>query len=64
MPEHPERKSAVIYPFPSRPRVAGGDLRQKLRDPATPGTGYPATTFGSGWYHDAAIRESAPDRKP
>lgn len=64
MPENPERKSAVIYQFTQRPRGTVGDLRQRDRTAATPAHGYTVAPCGSGWYHDAAIRESAPDRKP
>lgn len=64
MPEHPERKSAVIYQFTPRPRVAATDLRHRGGTTATPAPGLPMVPCGSGWYHDAAIRESVPDRKP
>lgn len=64
MPEHPERKSAVIYTFTPRPRGGLADVRNRDRVTPTPNTGFPTAPCGSGWYHDAAIRENAPDRKP
>jgi hypothetical protein len=64
MPDEPVRQSAVIIPFQARPRGAASDTRLRERGPAPPAAGYPAAPCGSGWYHDAAIRESTPDRKP
>lgn len=64
MPENPERKSAVIYQFTQRPRATAADPRHRDRALAPPAHGYTVAPCGSGWYHDAAIRESAPDRKP
>jgi uncharacterized protein DUF2735 len=58
------RPTAVIYEFPIRnPRVSGFrhddrtalDARQQR---------LPTVEFGSGWYHDAAIRDAERPRKP
>ncbi|PSC03579.1 DUF2735 domain-containing protein [Alsobacter soli] len=55
------RETAVILPFRNR---AGSGVR------AMPAAGQqpapkepPPIEFGSGWYHDAAIREADPERR-
>ena len=47
--------SAKIYQFPVKPRTA-----VKPPHAANPplASQVPATAFGSGWYHDEAIREA------
>lgn len=58
MTDHPSRETAKIYQFPIRPRTqkTRSALVAKPADARTPN--YPRTDSGSGWYHDAAIREA------
>lgn len=50
--------SAKIYQFPVRGRKAAGDDREQIK-PVTDPRFQPVLgdTFGSGWYHEAAIEE-------
>ena len=55
------RESAKIYAFPARVRTAVaassfGEQAKPVADLAS--KRLPKTTFGSGWYHDAAIEEA------
>ena len=54
------RESAKIYAFPTRVRTAAvvglGEQAAPVADLAS--KRLPKTTFGSGWYHDAAIEEA------
>jgi hypothetical protein len=46
-------ESAKIYQFPLRGRFAGrGSVEQPMS-----AASYSSPSFGSGWYHDEAIRE-------
>jgi uncharacterized protein DUF2735 len=47
-----ERESATIYQFPLRGRYAAS---AKASEPAATA---PRIVFGTGWYHDEAIREA------
>ena len=57
--------SARIYQFPAGKRMAPGD-----RSHAAGSTDVPASApvasgdCGSGWYHDAAIKDARKPRKP
>ncbi len=54
------RESATIHPFPaSRVRKAGSVAAGDRSRPVTDLRMYqlPLVEFGSGWYHDNAIRE-------
>ncbi|HSI41533.1 MAG TPA: DUF2735 domain-containing protein [Xanthobacteraceae bacterium] len=58
------RPSATIYAFPKggRASIAGNRGTDRLlRELAE--LNLPATSFGSGWYHDAAIQDAEPVRK-
>ena len=54
------RESAKIYAFPTRVRRAAvvslGAQSKPVADLSS--KRLPKTTFGSGWYHDAAIEEA------
>jgi Protein of unknown function (DUF2735) len=53
-----ETGTAKIYPFPIRPRATKAVQRDGQRKVAEIGSGrLPQTDFGSGWYHDAAIKD-------
>lgn len=61
MPDATPRKSATILSFDEKARA----LRARQgRPPAVQQAPVPAVVFGSGWYHDEAIREADPTRKP
>jgi len=52
------RASAKIYPFPPRPRAAGGRIRGSGSLAAEPRPSpYPVVDCGSGWYHEAAMQD-------
>jgi hypothetical protein len=58
MNEAPQRESAKIYQFPaggrgskSTGRVPQGKIKELSAQ-------YAVTDYGSGWYHDAAVREA------
>src|ERR1700738_327640 len=58
--------SAKIYQFPAGGRAALGGRRHDETTP-TADQGLPRVSeaaFGGGWYHEAAIQESEPERKP
>jgi hypothetical protein len=55
-----EQKTAKIYTFPVQRRMNAAAMRARLEAEARQ---YPATDFGSGWYHDDAIaRANKPGR--
>jgi hypothetical protein len=57
------RESAKIYQFPPRGAASGDSRRPKSKSIVeAKAAQYSGVSFGSGWYHDAAIRES--DRTP
>lgn len=61
----PHRETARIYAFAPRSRLVPGTRRPGAKPvSARPDTGPPACDFGAGWYHDAAILDSDPARKP
>ena len=55
-----QRESAKIYQFPIRTRPAVGDHRDaRPARPLPSCRAMPAPSFGSGWYHDSAIRRTS-----
>ena len=62
MPTSFGRESAKIYTFPLGGRPLVGGSRQAK--PAAPQPQIVGDSFGSGWYHEAAIREDERTRKP
>jgi hypothetical protein len=57
--ENFSQESARIYRFPATGRRTSDSRREdsnSVIDGSAPRV--PATTFGSGWYHEAAIQES------
>jgi uncharacterized protein DUF2735 len=58
--------SAKIYQFPAGGRAAlGGRRHDETAPTADQGLSRASeAAFGGGWYHEAAIRESEPERKP
>ncbi len=62
MAEGTERRSAVIYHFPVRPKApCASGLGRLDSDRAGPAP-LPPIVYGSGWYHDEAIQEAARER--
>jgi hypothetical protein len=60
------RESARIYTFPTLKRqadVAAARLSARSGADLEPSAKAIAASGGSGWYHDAAIEEAAPERK-
>ena len=57
-----ERGSAVIYAFPPRGRFATARGEQKSTTTLAPERAV-KVAWGSGWYHDEAIREAEQARK-
>jgi hypothetical protein len=57
------RETAKIYQFPVR-RPPNADARRQRSKPAADlnSTQLPEVEFGSGWYHDAAIRDAERNR--
>jgi hypothetical protein len=53
------RMSATIYQFPPRGRVATSSARLDDRKIAE-SLPRPASSYGSAWYHEAAIQEDRP----
>jgi hypothetical protein len=64
MTESSYRETAKIYAFPARGRVAAGTRRDEAKSTAERAPRVLATDFGSGWYHEAAVKDSEPGRKP
>ena len=56
-----ERGSAKIYQFPVGGRSRAGTQRN---DSNGAQTAMPRITFGSSWYHEEAVQEAQPSRKP
>jgi hypothetical protein len=58
------RESAKIYQFPTRASPGGSGLRGKTKVAADLKTvQLPEVSFGSGWYHEAAIRDADRNQK-
>ena len=57
-----ERETAKIYQFVLRDRTARTGQRDRHKQSAESARLAP-TEFGSGWYHDAAVQDSAPASK-
>ncbi len=58
------RESAKIFLFPTRARLAADARRAKTKSVVDLKTIQIAeVSFGSGWYHDAAIREDERNHK-
>jgi hypothetical protein len=62
MPTSFGRESAKIYSFPLGGRRPAVGSRQAK--PVPPQPPVISDTFGSGWYHEAAIRDDERTRKP
>lgn len=56
-------ETAKIYAFPLKRRVADAHAQSAVRGGARSTNSYPVPEFGSGWYHDAAIKEVSPEGK-
>ena len=57
------RESAKIYPFPVRGPAQASKRIEKVKAVAgLKSTQYAEVVFGSGWYHEAAIRDA--ERSP
>ena len=61
MDQHAQTQSAKIYAFPARVRTSAAGSRAVAQPSLTPVIFSPvaSTSFGSGWYHEAAIEEEA-----
>jgi hypothetical protein len=58
------RESAKIYQFPTRASLGGTGLRGKTKPAADlKMVQLPEASFGSGWYHEAAIRDADRNQK-
>ena len=58
------RESAKIYQFPTRTPLSGNALRGKTKSTADLKTvQLPEVSFGSCWYHEAAIRDADANQK-
>jgi hypothetical protein len=58
------RESAKIYQFPARTALGGNGLHGKTKSTADLKTvQLPEVSFGSGWYHEAAIRDADRNHK-
>jgi uncharacterized protein DUF2735 len=57
--------SAKIYQFPARGRASlGGRKHDESKPTADQGLSRASeAAFGGGWYHEAAIQDSEPERK-
>jgi hypothetical protein len=64
MADGTERRSAVIYSFPARPKAACASGKGRLDSDRAGPAHLPPTVFGSGWYHDEAIREAREGGSP
>ena len=60
-----QSKTAKIYQFPLN-RRKGADASQRPETGGQPANSrnLPATEFGSGWYHQAAVQDAQGPRKP
>ena len=52
------QESAKIYQFPARGRKAVDGRTEEIQSRGRSGAARFAPSFGSGWYHEAAIQES------
>jgi len=58
------RESAKIYQFPTRAPPSGDGRRGKTKSAVDLKTvQFAEVSFGSGWYHDAAIRDADRNHK-
>jgi hypothetical protein len=58
------RESAKIYQFPTKVPLSADARRTKVKSTVDLKNTPPIEiTYGSGWYHDAAIREADRDHK-
>ena len=58
------RELAKIYQFPTRRPLGGNALRGKIKSTADLKTvQLPEVSFGSGWYHEAAICDADRNQK-
>ena len=69
MADEAARETARIYQFPVRVRPGSvpepkADTRQAAVRTDTGSAQIAYAACGSGWYHDAAIQETEPARKP
>ena len=60
-PEH--RQSAIIYDFAARARAAMEARGQVGKMAELDRQQFPVVDFGSGWYHEAAIKDADRTRK-
>jgi len=60
MPTNAPRETATIYQFPVGGRAG---LAPRRSPEASRFSELPSVSYGSGWYHDEAIREAAETRK-
>ncbi len=59
------RETAKLYVFPTRTHLAAGPHREDMKPASMSRTPQVCeTSFGSGWYHEAAIQDSDRARKP
>ena len=58
MNETTQRESAKIYQFPAGGRGAKSTGRAPQGKIKELSAQYAVTDYGSGWYHDAAVREA------
>lgn len=58
----PNRETAKIYVFPPRGRFETAARGKEVRHDPQRGL-HPVMECGAGWYHDAAVREAASERK-
>jgi hypothetical protein len=59
-----DRRSAEIYQFPPRGRVAAGSKDDEVKPASGIAASRLATTaFGGNWYHEEAIRDAERARK-
>ena len=56
MSEKMQKLTATIYPFPVRTRASLGAPRLQQKDRLA--ENLERTTFGSAWYHEAAISDA------
>ena len=58
------RESAKIYQFPTRAQLSGNGRPGKIKSAVElNAVQYATPSFGSGWYHEAAIREAERNNK-
>ena len=61
----PHRETAKIYDFPKRVRPAAGLRHDGANLAADIQSGrFSDAAYGSSWYHEAALTEVEPSRKP